>query len=638
MVKLSDALRGAADRAPLDGVTISTHAAARRVSLHRGLRGTATGIVGATAIGVIALGVIGPNGISSKQQGVDDGSMTAAAEAAPSLQDSGAGLDSSAGSQNLASGTRLAFGLCGQQLETTIPAMAVDNPVSLELEAPAQVDPGGSIPATVNATILQHMRPGDENVEPAVGPRQVVTTAPSAYVTWDGITVASVPAESIYAYGPADEQLPNPNADLTVFAGAPGESQSFAVDMPLNNCWDGAPLPAGKYELFVTQGFYESADASNATPEPVPSETSTAATRSGGPTTSADEILAADGTYYEVNATTGFAITGDQVDDPFAQYLGEPQPPVEPSTEPTVDPPTDGPPPVSLPDGSLTPGVARQLYAAGLTNAPWDMAAGTQRWLLTNDSLVLYDDAVPYDENAWAESYFGCAMEGQTNGRFPSRSAQLDLLDVGGEFPTRIGVSYGWVVDGNPTFALTARNVSDYTLNNFASPLNSQLYLLKDGVVVAEAYGVNPAQNGGAVMFSATDNAVLGGIESRNMYKIVSPDAYQVPALVPGASVDSTFLWRDINGCWQGERQATITPGVYTLVSSQYVPVGSSQVYYEEQGIQPQSGINEELVDPFGGDSSAVAPNIAVDPAPAPGQFDSVDLQVWTSFGSITVS
>jgi hypothetical protein len=60
MTKLSDALRGAADRAPVGELSVSTDVAARRVTRQRGLRGAANGLVGIGAVTVLAVGIIAP--------------------------------------------------------------------------------------------------------------------------------------------------------------------------------------------------------------------------------------------------------------------------------------------------------------------------------------------------------------------------------------------------------------------------------------------------------------------------------------------------------------------------------------------------------------------------------------------------
>ncbi|WP_430868268.1 hypothetical protein [Demequina aurantiaca] len=640
MVKLSDALRGAADRAPLDGVTVSTDSAARRVSMHRGLRGAATGVVGATAIGVLALGVIGPNGLaSSDSSDTDDGSLSAAAEAAPGLPDSAAGAD------DLAAGSQLAWGICGAPLGT--PPEQDSSALKLTASAPGEADPGSSLPLTVDATVSEDAPTPDLAGE---GPLEMVTTGPGALVLWDGIVVASVPQESVFEFGPADEQILNPRADLTSVALVAGETHTFAIDVPLVNCWDGAPLPAGEYELVASQEFFGSSQPSEFDVAQPDSEQSSAPAELSDPTETVPVDPEGAAPLDDAPAATvapegelsivagfrltadpiGFAVSGEPVDNPFGDYLAQPEPPI---TEP-VDPPTDLPPTEPLPDGSLTPNAARQMFQEGLTDDQWDMAAGTQRWVVSNDSTV------PYDDQTWANSYFGCPVQGQGDGRFPARSATMDLLAVSGDVPSRIGVSYGWVVDGNPEFALTARNVSGSTLANFAPTLNSQLYLVKNGVVVAEAWGVSPSQDDGISIYNdlpmAADAADSSPAQARDLGTVVSPGEYRTPALAPGASVSSTFLWRDVNGCWDGNRQAPVAPGTYTVVSMQYLSVGNPEIYFEaEPDVFDSSGDGLDLG--LDGDSPFDEPDVGAAIAPAPMPHDSVDFQVWTSLGSVSV-
>lgn len=593
MVKLSDALRGAADRAPLDGVTVSADAAARRVSMHRGLRGAATGVVGATAIGVIALGVIGPNGLATANGSLEQGE-TAAAGAAPNdaaASDGLVGEDMLPGTDD----SRLAWGYCGQEdLAQSMPG-AEASIFLLSATAPGEAEPGSTLPVEAQATLQDATLDNPDFV-----PDRLLTTTPGAWVLWDNIVVGTLPAEPVIGFGPADEQLLNESANLTSIPVSTGEVQTFTLEVPLVNCWDGAPLPAGKYELLTQQDF--TAQGAWLDEMPAPGE---------------DPNGAQNMALYTFSAFAeplGFVIAGDPVDDPFGQYLNVPQPPVEP--------PTELPPPAPLPDGSLTPDMARQLFQDGVTDSAWDMAAGSQRWLLTHDSNQYLSDEL-YDDNAWKDNYFGCAMDGQTDGRFPARSSTMNLLNITGEVPARISLSYGWIVDGNPQYSLTARNTSDFTLTDFSPTLNSQLLLVRDGVAVAEAWGVDPVQNRGeAIAFDeaaahAQETAGARDMGTLDAQSIVLP-GFRVHTLTPGASVSSRFLWRDVQGCWNGAQQSAVAPGVYTLVSSQDVPVSNSQGY----DMAPSMGLGQD-----GGSDMAIAP----------AQSEWVDLQVWTSLGPVTV-
>lgn len=647
MVKLSDALRGAADRAPLDGISISTDAAARRVRAHRGLRNAATGVVGATAIAVVALGVIGPQATTATEESAASDREMAMAEAAPDASGADGYTDMSSGA------TGLAFGVCGQMLPQ--PSYAVVGDVALTAEVPGEVDPGETLPIRAITTMGPRL---DEGGASADGAADVVATAPGAYVLWGDVVVASMPQAAMVNFGPADEPVENLEADPVSFSATEGTTQEFALDVPLNNCWDGEPLPAGTYHLVLTQEVYQDiAPLPTTTPSPDASPSAAASpSAENGDQASTDLVVEPSLMLYgyDQSEVATFAVVGEPADNPFADYLGMPVTPGEPPVEPTVppvDPPTDLPQPTPIPDGMLTPDVARQMYQLGLTTEPWDMAEGTQRWLITSDSTV------PYQDDTWANSYFGCGMDSQTGGRFPAQSSTMELLDVNGELPRRIGLSYGWVVDDNPEFTLSARNVSDFTLSNFAPTLNSQLYLVKDGVVVAESWGVSPNPNGGVVMYGAADMARQGAAELRDAGALVGADAYQSSTLSPGGSVGSTFLWRDVQGCWSGDKQAPVRPGVYTLVSSQYVPVGAPQMYLMEDAARLKEGLEGDASfgwtegsgtdsgigglgdgESFPGAGTDGANEIAIAPVPDPAEYDAVDLQVWTSFGTITVN
>jgi len=604
MVKLSDALRGAADRAPLEGISVSTGSAARRVSMNRSMRGAATGIVGATAVGILALGVIGPQGYSSTDESLSMAdSPAAAAEAAPSLPDSVAGADDMAGD------TRLAWGLCGQPFDAA--AEAENSVLSLTASAPSGAEPESSLPLEVIATVSEDVTTADPAAD---GSTEMVTTEPGALVLWDGIVVASMPQESAVDFGPADEQILNPNADLTSIALIAGETHTFTIDVPLVNCWDGAPLPAGEYELVASQEFFG------------------ATTESGLD----DAQPSARGTDGQLSIVAGFRLTadplkftvsGDPVDDPFGDYLAQPEPPITEPVEP-LDPPAEQPA-APAPDGVLTADIARQMYAEGTTDAPWDMTAGSQRWVVSNDSKEAYND------DSWRSRYFGCPVDDELSGSFPDRSAHMPLLDTGGSLPPVISVSYGWVVDGNPTFTLTARNTSEYSIPQFAQSLNSQLYLLKNGEVVAEAYGVSPDRNNGLEIYDDQmlyDEAESTDSQGAGVASIVAPDRYAAPTLEPGATVSSRFLWRDISGCWDGATQVNVTPGTYTVVSMQYLSVGNDLVYSTQEW-----PANESDQSAFGEDSSVASPFGDEDEPNTTVQYDAIDFQIWTALGTVSV-
>ncbi|WP_061962983.1 hypothetical protein [Demequina aurantiaca] len=309
MVKLSDALRGAADRAPLDGVSVSTHAAARRVSVNRGMRGAATGIVGVTAIGVIAFGIIGPNGFSSSSDA--EFATDAAAEVAPSQPDLPA-VSGDAGAD--AAGSQLAWGVCGQATDPD--AARGETGVAIQAGPLPPAEPGALLPVAVTGTALTT--------------QDLYTTDPGALILWNGIVVGSLPQESILTFGPADEQIINPEVEPIKESLTEGDTFGYDLDVPLQNCWDGTDLPAGSYELLVTQEYFEFADdPTDAGEAPAPDGSITdpsgsAATIVGGFRAAADAVA--------------FTISGTPVDEHFGEYLLVPEQPIAPPIESTTGP------------------------------------------------------------------------------------------------------------------------------------------------------------------------------------------------------------------------------------------------------------------------------------------------------------
>ena len=67
---------------------------------------------------------------------------------------------------------------------------------------------------------------------------------------------------------------------------------------------------------------------------------------------------------------------------------------------------------------------------------------------------------------------------------------------MGAKLPSSVHLSYGWVVDGNPVVSLSVTNTTKSSLPGFYAGSAPRLVLVKDGRVVAEAYPVNPDQNG----------------------------------------------------------------------------------------------------------------------------------------------
>jgi hypothetical protein len=418
----------------------------------------------------------------------------------------------------------------------------------------------------------------------------VESFGPQALVLWDGMVVASGTSEAAEA------------AVLTLTAGEP-IAQSVSAD--LVDCWEGAPLPGGKYQVVAVQEWYTAVKDEPALPtessvEPAmplePSETIEPDTAVDDGTVAGGGLASDAGDYVRVvSSPADFVVAGDVPDNPFGQYQPQPVEPVE------------------VPDDLLTPAGARGQFAAHVTMAPWAMEPGSQRILKVNDSLE------QSDELAWANNYFGCTWDDTMSSGFPSTSADWDLLDVNATLPRGIDVSYGWVVEDNPTVALDVTNVSGHTLPGYwGSDPNTALVLVRDGKVVAEGYPVSANRNGQFTELSIAQNGMLS----------------------PGASLGGTYLWREVNGCSTGESQADVTPGNYTVLNVQSIYVDSGRVYYQTYD---DGGMVEPAIDApalregattqgAGGDSASSAI------APAPEDYDWVELQVWTSLGTVTVS
>jgi hypothetical protein len=296
-----------------------------------------------------------------------------------------------------------------------------------------------------------------------------------------------------------------------------------------------------------------------------------------------------------VSAPLDFIVAGDVPEDPFGQY--QPQP-VEP---------------IDTPDDLLTPAAAREGYAAHVTSTPWAMEAGSQRVLKVNDSALQNDDI------AWQQNYFGCVWDAGQNVGFPATSAEWDLLDVTANLPSSIDVSYGWVVEGNPKIDFSVTNVSGHTLPGYwGSEPNTALVLVRDGEVVAEGYPVS-ARRDYIVMEAAQDNM-----------------------LSPGDGLSGSYLWREVNGCSNGTKQTDVTLGTYTVLNVQSIYIDSGRVYYDSP---VDGGVPEPYLDApailedsaTSGDGSASSDSARSAIAPAPEDYDAIELQVWTSLGTITV-
>ena len=606
-MKLSDALRGAADRAPVDDATISVEAASSRVRRHRAARAGSTGLVGAGAVAVIAFAAMGP--LAGTDDAFDGGqsSADAAMESemdAPAMAEE----DSAAGDTRLAEQW-----MCGSTFDANDPAWVWGDASGVTFTAgePAIDGEELQVPHTLEA-----QRPVS------------LISSPDTLVVWDGIVVGRMVAPDPLVYGPADQpSLPEGEVYERVEAGTALEQTTVLAPV---NCWDGAPLPPATYEVHQawTLAYADTADAgAGAGEEPAadaPGDSS-AVEPSEMPTEESviepvpDEALPAPGMEVEMFRVaaepTGLVIEGEPMDDPFGAYLGgdEPGEPV-PLPQPLE--------PQPLPDGYLTPDIAREMFEANRADGTWDMTAGTQRVVKVNDSRSDNPDG------DWQENFYGCVWDDSVDGEFPARSAELDLLDVDVSLPSSISVSYGFVVDGNPLVDATVANSSAYTIPGMWNGAAQQLFLVKDGRVVAEAY---PQSLDDHLTAMARDGAVMGDAEDIEL--TIAPQ--MEGTLAPGARVSGQYLWRDVNGCGEA---GSVDAGTYTVLAAQSISLsgeGGDLVMYgegdagatEPSAILPEPAVDLPLTD--GADP-------AIEPAPM-GEQDWLELQVYTSLGTLTV-
>lgn len=557
MTRMSDALRAAAENAPVDEVHVSTAHASRRVRRNRTVRSSANVLAGAGAIAIVVAGLaIGPAEFASPARDLNTEANGEGGGTEPAMDD--AMLPMWEGNP-----------MCGATFDASAYAPS-------DVKASATIGAADDTAATLTTTLTAADGGGGFGY------------LPTTYILWGDLVVGMVSNDT---YFPADES----------------GTTSFDTEVALVNCWDGAALPAGEYSLVsvssIQPNAFEEVPEEISPDEPVSSDDGTVTTDDGTVTTddaddagasvSSDVAVAPE--TFAVAEPVAASVSGDMIDDPFGQYLN----PVKP-----VDPVT----PV-VPDGVLTPDEARAAYEAAATKVIWDMAEGTQRVVMTYNGT---------DQDMWADTYFGCP-NGDGGGAFPSTSADLDWLDVSATLPASISVSYGWVVDGNPTVSLTATNVSDWTLPGFWGQPSSALYLVKDGRVVAEAYPVNIDRDGGAIAF---DDA---------MELSIAQQGY----LEPGKSLGGEYIWRDVNGCWTAAGPSNVDPGTYTVLTAQDIYVGGGMVYPAEGDMALQRRADAEATREGGSDGVSEP---AIDIAPAPGTDDFANFQVWTSLGTVTIT
>ncbi len=617
MTRLSDLLRGAANRAPVGEASVSLARARRRVRIRRGVRGTANGLVGAGAVALAFVGVVHP-ALSA------DGDEASAHNPVPASDPrEGDFADLEAGGPSAPS----QWASCGSSLGYNVADRDDSLALTVDADEWLDLDGGGTLDLSTRLS-------ANEDVS-------IRTSGAEAVFLYEGIVVAMFdPAQT-------EEVLDLSN----------GDAIDSTLSFPLVNCFDGAPLPAAKYELIVSQSYSviedepapaptevpESSPSPTVAPDPAPSPTAapdpspsptvvgtTSAPETGrGEGYSIDGLAEADippedvpmpyslGDDRQIAPVTTVTIGGDPVEDPFGDYLWSPP---------------------DRPDDILTPDQARSLYQAGLVSEAWDMTPGTSRWIIpTYDDVVFAEDLdLASSSRMIAPSgWYGCNWDGTSGAAFPTLSADLDLLDVSVSFPSRINLSYGWVVDGNPEVHVTVTNASDYSLPGFYGGPNHTLYLVKDGRVVAEAWPQTMYPDSGYEDLPAEGVPTRGTTATA---ETTDPSAYW-GTLPPGDSVTGDYLWRDLNGCWAESGRQSVEAGTYILLASQTLYVEDSDGYpilYDVAVLEGDGADN----------STTIAPVPAVDiddtveePIVDPGyRYDWVELQVWTSLGTVTIT
>jgi len=446
-MKMSDALRAAAETAPVDDVHVSASAAARRVKRSRAVRAGANGIAGVGAAGLVVAGVMGALAGQSGLASIDGAGGDAGAPE-PAIGTEGQAISPNFGDRGLYA--------CGQAFD---PAAFSEGPITAAYDK-----------SEVGEALLTY-----DISYSATADAWVTLGEPVTLFVWKDIVVGVAGGSG---YGAWEAQV--------------GDSAMWSIDAKALNCWDGKELPAGDYTVVSVTPVVENDDqpvASDDEPQREPDVVEPDGEGAGVDANASVELGGGDDSVTFTPATSSavatFEITipGDPADDPFGEYLnGDPQP---------VDP--------GVPADALNAKDAIDAYNKALKLGRWDMAPGTQRVVMTGSS-----DNPDAD---WTASYFGCPMDG-AGGGFPAASAELDWLDVKGSVPGGIHVSYGWIVDDNPPVSLSVTNNSPWSIPGFYGGAQSTLYLVKDGKVVAEAYPVGLDQHGGGVVaYGAAEDA-----------------------------------------------------------------------------------------------------------------------------------
>ncbi len=595
MTRLSDSLHGAADRAPIGDVTVSVETASRRVRRQRVARGAGNVAAGVGALALVVGGVFAPGFAAHDTAAKDDASLTAPMAPEPEFNQGGVGKEGIAS----ADAARIAdWGYCGSYpLDEWGNG---DGTFSLDVgwKGADPVDGGTTlkVPVTTTANTVVN----------------VTTGGPVAVVLWDGMVVARIDS-------------PDAVDQLTLAA---GESVDGKVAIPMVSCFDETPLPASKYQLVVSQAFDPVVTEETPTteplpelsvepslePEPVPGNVGDTAMEPSGPM----PVEPWYGGMRTVADPINFSIAGDPVKDPFADYVPKPWTPP------------------AKPDSILTPQLASDMFKAHATTDAWDFAAGTSRYVYRAGDNGNSD-------TDWQKTFFGCSWDGNDIG-FPRRSADLGLLDFSYSGPSRVGISYGWVVDGNPEVGITVKNTSDYALPGFYGQPSRTFYLVQNGKVVAEVYPSDIDRNGGDVMYEKG----AAGISPSDTARVDAPTASMIApdttedywgVLDPGKSLSGKYLWREVNGCWTDSGQSDVPAGNYQLVVTQTIYVDSGDNSYGGGVIMYDAPSARES----GGDSATggedAPPKVGI-PAPAPdkGNYQWGELQVWYSVGTVTVT